>query len=156
MLAARTATWPEDERTQMAGVVAALRPSPHHLADILDWLEDLGARDGVTPASMLAAPKLRAALASPGSAPDRLKRWKEALRRLRYPRLVTREQEFAAAVRALDLGRGVAIAPPPGLEGGIVSVTIHAVSAAELEAILDRLDHCRRAGDLAGLFALLA
>jgi len=155
MLAARTTAWTDEERTVMAGVVAALRPSPHHLADVLDWLDDIGARDGVRPAAVLAAPTLRAALAARGSAPDRLKRWKEALRRLRYPRLVARERDFAAAVRALDLGRGVAIVPPAGLEGSTVSVTIHVSSAAELDAILERLEHCRHSGDLTRLFALL-
>jgi len=156
LLAARTTAWTDEERAVMADVVAALRPSPRHLADGLDWLDDIGARDGVRPASVLAQPTLRAALAARGSAPDRLKRWKEALRRLRYPRLATRERDFAAAVRALDLGRGVAIVPAAGLEGGTVSVTIRAASAAELATVLDRLESRRRTGDLTRLFELLA
>jgi len=155
LLAARTATWTDDERVALATVAAALRPSPHHLADVLDWLDDIAARDGTRPAAVLAAPALAAAFASKGSAPDRWKRWKEALRRLRYPRLVAREQEVAAAMRALDLGRGVTIAAPAALEGGTMTVTIRAASAAELDATLDRLDAARRAGALARLFMLL-
>lgn len=155
LLAARTSSWTADERTTMADVVDALRPSPRHLADVLDWLDDIAARDGVRPAAVLAGPPLRAALASPGSPPDRLKRWKEALRRLRYPRLAAREQEFAAAVRALDLGRGVAIASPAGLEGATVTITIRAGSAAELDASLERLERSRGAGELGRLFRLL-
>jgi len=156
LLAARTAAWPEADRTAVAEVVAALRPSPRHLADVLDWLDDIAARDGTRAAAVLAAPTLRAALAARGSAPDRLKRWKEALRRLRYPRLAAREGEFGAAVRALDLGRAVTIVPPAGLEGGTLSVTIRAASADELAAALDRLEQCRRAGALVRLFDLLA
>ncbi len=155
LIAARTATWSADEQAALTAVVEALRPSPHHLGDILDWLDDVAARDGVRPAAVLAAPALGAALAARGSAPDRLKRWKEALRRLRYPRLVAREQAFAAAVRALDLGRGVTIAPPAALEGGVVTVTIRAGSAAELDATLERLGAARRDGALARLFDLL-
>jgi hypothetical protein len=155
LLAARTVAWADDERAALAGVVAALRPSPRHLADVLDWLDDIAARDGTRPAAVLGAPTLRAALHGGGSPPDKLKRWKEALRRLRYPRLVAREQAFAAAARALALGRAVAIAPPAALEGGTVTVTIRAASAAELDAILDRLARARDAGEIARLFALL-
>lgn len=155
VLAARTAAWADDERAALAAVVAALRPSARHLTDVLDWLDDIAARDRVRPAAVLADAGLRAALAGAGSAPDRLKRWKERLRRVRYPRLVAREAEFGAAVRALDLGRAVAVAPPVALEGGMVTLTIRAGSAAELEAILARLDARRRTGKLAKLFDLL-
>jgi hypothetical protein len=155
LLARRTAAWTDSERDALTAVVAALRPSPRHLADMLDWLDDIAARDGVRPAAVLADPGLVAAVASAGSAPDRLKRWKERLRRLRYPRLAVRETEFAAAVRALDLGRAVAIAPPPAFEGGTITLTIRAGSAAELEVILAGLDERRRGGALAALFALL-
>ena len=155
LLTARTAAWTDDERALLAEIVAALRPSPRHLADVLDWLDDVAARNGSRPAAVLGAPSLQAALRGGGSAPDTLKRWKEALRRLRYPRLVAREQDFATAVRALELGRGVSIASPAALEGGTVTVTIRAGSAAELDAILDRLARARDAGELARLFALL-
>jgi hypothetical protein len=152
VLAARTAGWNDDERTALAAVIEALRPSARHLVDVLDWLDDIAARDGVRPAALLGNPNLRAALAGPGSPPDRLKRWKEQLRRLRYPRLAARQMEFAAAVRALDLGRGVAVTPPASFEGGTVTVTIRADSAEELHAIVARLDDRRRRGALAKLF----
>jgi hypothetical protein len=155
LLAARTEDWSDDERGALARVVAVLRPSPRHLADVLDWLEDIAARDGMRPAAVLAESGLQHALAGSGSAPDRLKRWKETLRRRRYPRLAAREAEFAAAVRGLDLGRAVAIAAPAAFEGGAVTITIRAGSAADLEATLDRLDGARRRGALAELFALL-
>ncbi|MCC6850639.1 MAG: hypothetical protein IT294_19285 [Deltaproteobacteria bacterium] len=155
LLAARTSAWTDDERAALVAIVATLRPSAHHLGDALDWLDDLAARDGGRPASALDRPELQAALAAPGSAPDRWKRWKEALRRLRYPRLAARERAFAAAVRALDLGRNVAIAPSPAFEGGRVTVTIRAATVDELVASLDRLAEARAADDLARLFALL-
>jgi hypothetical protein len=155
LLASRTASWTTEERGALAAVVEALRPSAHHLGDVLDWLEDIAARDGVRPAAVLDDATLRAALASRGSAPDRLKRWKEALRRLRYPRLVGREQAFAAAAHDLGLGRDVTIAPPAALEGGVVTVTIRAASAAELQLSVDRLAEKCRSGDVPRLFALL-
>lgn len=155
LLAARTTSWTAEERDAMATLVAVLRPSPHHLGDALDWLDDVAARDGVRPGAILAAPTLRAAAASPGSPPDRWKRWKEALRRLRFPRLAAREAEFAGAVRALGLGRAVAIAPPPSFEGGEITMTLRAATAEELAAVLARLGEANADGTLARLFALL-
>lgn len=139
----------------LAAVVGELRPSAHHLADALDWLDDVATRDGIRPAAVLATPALRAAASSPGSAPDRWKRWKEALRRLRYPRLAAREAEFAEAVRALDLGRAVRLVAPPAFEGGEITITMRAATADELAAALDRLARAHADGALARLFALL-
>lgn len=155
IVTARTADWSASEREALTAVVEALRPSPRHLVDVLDWLDDIAVRDGVRPAAVLGDAGLRAAIAARGSAPDRLKRWKERLRRLRYPRLASREAEFAAAVRALDLGTGIAIAPPTEFEGAAVTVSIQSRSAAELDAAVQRLDICRRNGALAKLFDLL-
>ena len=155
LLAARTAGWTAEDRAALAAVVAALRPSAHHLADALDWLDDVAARDGVPAATLLADPTLRAAFAARGSAPDRWKRWKEALRRLRYPRLVTREREFREAVRALDLGRAVTVGPPPDFEGGVVTVTVRVASERELVDCVGRLTKAQRAGVWARLFELL-
>lgn len=155
VLATRTTEWAPEERAGLAALVAELRPSAHHLADALDWLDDIATRDGTGPAAVLAAPALRAAAASPGSAPDRWKRWKEALRRLRYPRLAAREAEFGDAVRALDLGRSVRIVPPPAFEGGEVTVTVRAATADELAAAIDRLARAHADGTLARIFALL-
>ena len=155
IVAARTADWSASERAVLIAVVEALRPSPRHLVDALDWLDDIAVRDGVRPVAVLAEPGLRAAIAGRGSSPDRLKRWKERLRRLRYPRLAAREATFATAVRALDLGPGVMIAPPTEFEGGTLAISIRAGSAEELDAIVAQLEDRRRRGALARLFDLL-
>lgn len=155
MLATRTATWAADARGGIAAIVDALKPSARHLGDILDWLDDIAARDGTSPGATVDDPELRRILASGGSAPERLKRWKERLRRLRYPRLAAREQTIAAQVRAMDCGAAVTITPPPGLEGGTATVTIRARSAAELATALERLRERVERGDVERLFALL-
>ena len=155
LLASRTATWSDSARAELARIVAALRPSTRHLSDVLDWLDDIAARDGTAPGATLADAELRAIIASGGSAPERLKRWKERLRRLRYPRLAARERAITEHLRAMDCGPAVTIAPPPALEGGVVTVTIRARSTAEVTAALERLRTRVARGDLERLFALL-
>jgi hypothetical protein len=153
--AERTAAWTADERAALDEVVAILRPSPRHLTDILDWLDDVAVRDGVRAASVLAHPELARLLRARGAASDRLKRWKERLRRLRFPRLSAREEGFAAIVRSLELGAGVSVAAPPGLEGGAVTVTIAVPSAAALAGAVERLRAGIARGAVERLFALL-
>jgi len=155
LLAIRTSDWTPAERAVLADIVGELRPSAHHLGDVLDWLDDIAARDGTRPASPLADPTLRAALAGSGSAPDRWKRWKEALRRIRYPRLVAREQAFREAARALDLGRGAVVAPPSDLEGGVVTVTLRIGSPGDVADHVERLMNAQRSGAWSRLFEVL-
>ncbi len=155
ILAARTGAWPDDARAVLAGVVAALRPSARHLSDILDWLDDVAARDGTSPGAALADAELGRIVAAGGSAPERLKRWKERLRRLRYPRLAARERAIADQLRAMDCGPDVVITPPPSLEGGVATITIRARSAAELAAAVERLRAGIARGDVDRLFRLL-
>jgi hypothetical protein len=155
LLAIRTSDWTQAERAELADIVGELRPSVHHLGDALDWLDDIAARDGARSAAVLADPTLRAALAGSGSAPDRWKRWKEALRRLRYPRLVARERAFRDAVRELDLGRGAAVAPPADLEGGVVTLTLRIASADDVMDHVERLVKAHRSGAWSRLFDVL-
>ena len=155
LLAARTAGWSDDTRVALSGLIAVLRPSARHLADILDWLEDIAARDRAVPGAVLADPELRAIAASGSSAPERLKRWKERLRRVRYPRLAARETVLAEQIRAMACGPAVVITPPAGLEGGVVTVTMRVRSASDLGDAIERLRAGIARGDVVRLFALL-
>jgi hypothetical protein len=155
LIAERTTTWTAQERVALRTVVEALRPSARHLTDILDWLDDIAARDRVRPAATLADHDLQAVLRFRGSRADRLKRGKERLRRLRYPRLAAREAAVADLVRAMDLGSAVVVAPPPLLEGGLVTITMAVRSPEELAAALERLRDGIARGDVGRLFALL-
>jgi hypothetical protein len=155
ILAARTAAWNEDRRSAFASLVAELRPSAHHLSDILDWLDDIAVRDGAPPGAILDDAELRAIANSGGSAPERLKRWKERLRHLRYPRLAARERAIADHLRAMACGPSLIITPPAGLEGGVVTVTIRSRSPAELTNAVETLRMQIARGDVERLFALL-
>ncbi len=155
VLAARTTGWPEAARAALAAVVAELRPSASHLTDILDWLDDITVRDGSAPRTILADERLRAIAAGGGSAPERLKRWKERLRQLRYPRLATRERAIAEHLRTMACGPRLAVAPPAGLEGGVVTFTIRARSTADLTETVEELRTRIARGEVERLFALL-
>ncbi len=155
LVATRTVAWTVPERARLDAVIVALHPSPRHLGDCLDWLEEIAARDAGRTAAALEDPELQAALRARGSAPDRLKRWKSRLRRMRFPRLAAREAEIAAAVAALALGPAVAVAPPPDLEGGVLTVSVRARSSRDLAAALERVRASLTSGAFERVFALL-
>jgi len=154
LAAARTAGWSAADRAALASVVRALRPSPRHLSDILDWIDDIVIREGSCPGDVLAHPALTATLAG-GSAPDRLKRWKTRLKRLRFPRLAAREALIAERISALGLGAAIRVVAPPDLEGGVLVFDIRAGSADALEAALLRVRERVADGSIAALFALI-
>jgi hypothetical protein len=156
MLGARTADWACSDAEALRARVATLRPSARHLEEILDWIDDIAARDGCAPAVTLADTELQAALRAAGSGPDRLERWKARLRRMRYPRLVARESAIATAIAALELGAGILVTSPRGLEGGGVTITLRAASSGDLEVALDRLRRAVEESRFEQVFALLA
>lgn len=156
LIASRTAAWIERERASLDAVIAALSPSARHLTDVLDWLDEIAAREGARPATALDDPDLQAALRARGSAPDRLKRWKTRLRRMRFPRLAAREAEIASSIDALELGAAVTVTPPPNLEGGLLTVTLRARSSSELAAAVERLRTPATSEAFDRVFALLA
>lgn len=111
-----------------------MRLGENHLRDFLDWLEEIALRDGLSFRDILQGAALSRISSDPRlSRNDRLKRMKEELRRLRFPRLARLEEQIQERVRELKLGPRLQISFPPGLEGGELTVHIKAASCAELE-----------------------
>jgi hypothetical protein len=155
LIAERTAAWSDVARETLVAAVASLNPSVRHLTDVLDWLDDIAARDGGPVGAPLGSPPLVAIVRGSGAASERLKRWKDALRRMRYPRLVERETALADAIAALRLGPDVTVMPPRDLEGGVITLTVRARTPAEVSTAVERLRAALEAGGLDRVFAVL-
>ena len=81
---------------------------------------EISLRDGCSVASITEGPELAPTLSdSRLSRNDKLKHAKEALRRLRYPRLTRIEDEVRRRLRSLKLDPRIRITVAPGLEGGL-------------------------------------
>ena len=102
------------ETDAMAIFAAAqeLRLRTGQLLSALEMLTDIGVRDGIGAAAILARSELRAALAGRGSRPERASAFIDKLRELRYPRLSQTRSRLEAAVAAMRLPRGLAIVLP--------------------------------------------
>lgn len=145
----------QDQEALMA-IVATLRASENHVRDLLDWLEEIAVRDGTPIKDVLAKDTLGALLTDPRlGRNDKLKRLKEELRRIRFPRLSQIETEITKRIQALKLGPQVQLAVPTGLEGGFLTVQLKATSHEELRQLLAELAQAVEKMEVKEIFELL-
>jgi hypothetical protein len=152
---ARWQAWTEEDQAALLTLAEELQLGENHLRDFIDWLEETALRDGGTSRGVLSQPEIRHPLASKLSRNDKLKAVKDALRRVRYPRLSRLEEDLKVAVKALDLGGRVRISFPPSFEGDEVTMEIKARNAKELDESVVRLRQRLDDGRLQQIFNLL-
>jgi hypothetical protein len=153
----RWLAWEEADQAALFRLVEALKVGENHLRDLMDWLEEIALRDRVRIHEILE----RSAVLDRQSDPrlgraDRLKRVKEELRRLRFPRLAQLEDAIAMRVRELKLYPQIKVAPAPGLEGGRLQLVFSVSNADELKSAIDKLAHAAETQSLREIFALLS
>ncbi len=123
----------------------------------MDWLEEVALRDGVTIQAVLSTKAVDNIATDPrlGRA-DKLKRIKEHIRRLRYPRLAEIEDLIRAKIQELKLAPEIRLSVAPGLEGGNLRVEFSAASHDELKSLTEKLRQAAEKKLPAEIFDLLA
>jgi hypothetical protein len=123
----------------------------------MNWLEEIALRDQVRIHEICQSQAVAAIESDPrlGRA-DKLKRIKELLRRLRFPRLAELEDAIRARIRDLKLRPQIEISIAPGLEGGRLHVTFSALTADELRSAIGKLAHAAETESMREIFALMA
>jgi hypothetical protein len=86
---------------------------------------------------------------------DRLKRVKEQVRRLRFPRLSRLEDAIETKIRELRLYPHIKLSVPPGLEGASLRVEFTAKGRDELNSLVAKLGAAAKSETMAEIFALL-
>ena len=115
----------------------ALKLGENHFRDFLDWLEEIALRDGVGLCEVLKGESFVNTLSDPRlGRNDKLKRVKEELRRLRFPRLSRIEGEIQQKIRGLKLKPQIQMSIPRDLEGGALTVRVKATSYEELKRLV--------------------
>jgi len=152
----RLAAWGEKSRNALFRLALTLKMSENHVRDFTDWLEEISLRDGTTPGDVLSSAPIRNIETDPrlGRA-DKLKRIKEQLRRLRFPRLSAAEDFVKARIREMKLPPSLRMSAPPGLEGAKLRAEFEASSVRQLEELAGALTQATRNPALATLFAVL-
>jgi hypothetical protein len=152
---ARWLGYNEADRRALLQVIREVRPGENHFKDLLDWLDEIALRDG-TPIAMLLQKELSGVLSDPRLARnDKLKRLKEELRRLRFPRLAAIEDEIQRRIRNLKLPRGISLNVPQGLEGGGVALKIEATRREDLRRLAADVSRAIDSDDMKEIFTIL-
>jgi hypothetical protein len=145
----------QDQHAFMA-IVTTLKASENHVRDLVDWLEEITLRDGIEIRDVLSREAFAAILTAPRlGRNDKLKRVKEELRRIRFPRLTQIEAEISRRLQALKLKPQAQIAAPAGLEGGFLTVQLKARSHQELKQLIADLAQAVDRNEVKEIFAML-
>lgn len=128
----------------------------NHFRDFLEWLEEISLRDGLRPSDVVRGESFLRISSDPRlGRNDKLKRIKEELRRLRFPRLSQLEAEIRKRIRALGLKPGIQVIIPPALEGGSLTVQVRAASREELKRLAEEFARALESETMKEIFALL-
>lgn len=148
--------WDQPARDALLRLAVGLKVGENHLRDLMDWLEEIALRDQLTIGEILARRSITDIESDPrlGRA-DKLKRVKEELRRLRFPRLAQTEDSIRLRIQELKLYPQIRLTVPPGLEGGKLLVELRASSAEELKRLAVKLAEASDKYSVQEIFALL-
>ena len=145
-----------EDRQALMDIAAALRASENHVRDLLDWLQEIGLRDGTSIGTLLSKETFGVILTDPRlGRNDKLKRVKEEVRRMRFPRLSQIETEIAKRIQALKLKPQAELAVPAGLEGGFLTLQVKAWGWQELRQLLAELAQVAEKAEVKEIFELL-
>jgi len=149
--------WAEADRNALAEIAFALKVSENQLRDAMDWLEEIALRDQSTIHKILGGNVITEIHTDPrlGRA-DKVKRIKDQLRRMRFPRLAETEDAIQRKVQSLKLHPEIRVSVPPGLEGGRIQVEISAASREELRRASKKLSDATENELTAEIFTLLS
>jgi hypothetical protein len=146
----------EADREALLALVETLKAGENHFKDLLDWLEEISVRDGVGVAQVLGREELARIASDPRlGRSDRLKRLKEEVRRLRFPRMARIEDEIERRIRDMKLNPQILVTVPPGLESGAVTVQVKATNYEEMKCLIGDLAQLTEGEQMKQIFALL-
>jgi len=118
-------------------------------------LEEIALRDGVDLCHILQREPFLGISSDPRlGRNDKLKRIKEEVRRLRFPRLTSMEEAIRKRLQEIRLSPQIRITVPPGLEGGL-TVQMRAASRKELERLVGELSQLLEKKAVQEIFSLL-
>jgi ParB-like chromosome segregation protein Spo0J len=133
------------EGERLARLFSELALSLGKQRELLRWLEEIAARDGLSIGRLLDDPPIAAIIGDPEKDRNlKAQRLRGHLRRRRFPSITGVESRFEGLVQALELPPHLRLIPPPDFEGETFCLNCRFASTEELRQCLQGLDRlCR-------------
>jgi hypothetical protein len=150
----RWCNWAAEDGAALLSLSLAVTPGENHLRELMDWLEEIEIRDALSIRDVLQSQEHIVTDPRLGRA-DRLKRIKEQIRRIRFPRLAQLEDSIRTRIKELRLPPGIKVSLPPGLEGGHLRFEFTVTNPDGLKTIVGKLSEVSESPSVAKIFSLL-
>ena len=152
----RWLSWDANDGAALLEIALSLKAGENHVRDLMDWLEEIALRDGIAMGEILRSKNISDIRTDPrlGRA-DRLKRIKDQIRRIRFPRVSQIEDSIQSKIRQLKLPPTVRLSVPAALEGGDLQIEFTAGNLGEFRNILAKLGAAVENESLAEIYVLL-
>lgn len=125
------------EREAVLSLLEELRPNQNKRNEILESLQMIGRRDGVSPLKLL---QDILAKTPNRQTPQRLESVREELQKIRYPRYSKKKEEFEKIIQSLKLSNKIQVIPSPFFEEGKVEIKFKIGSDEEKKEMLKLLE----------------
>lgn len=142
--AVEVAGWDFESARAVLDLLRLLRCSASIQVEIIERMEEISIREQKSRLDLLNDPRLQEVVSDDRDHRRKTQAIRDLLARMRYPRLIEREQNFQREVKSLGLPPSVRIVPPPAFEGDGWKMELYFSGAGELR------DAIAAAGDLAG------
>ncbi len=131
----------ERDRRLVFRLVYDLRLSKNKQIEVIDSLRDITRRDDCSVSGILDSTGMKCILKDNDlNIPQKARRVRRFIRKLRYPAIVRAEEDFLEMTRTLNLGDGIRLAPPPSFEGDRYRIDFQFGTIDELERKLKKID----------------
>jgi len=147
----------EADRDVLLDLASELSIGENHLRDFLDWTDEMSLRDGVGLGKIIKGDSIEPIWTdSKLGRSDKLRRIKEELRRLRFPRLAQVEREIQKRIRSMGLKSEIQLTIPPSLEGGSLTVQLRSTSHEDLKRLTRELGPLLDRPEIKEIFDILS
>ena len=149
--------WDDLARDSLFRLAASLRIGENHLRDLMDWLEEIALRDQSKIDEVLADKRINEVESDPRlGRTDKLKRVKEEIRKLRFPRLAQIEDSLRARIQEIKLPPEIRLTVPRGLEGGKLQIELSVSNPQDFKRLAGKLAEAADSNAVCEIFTLLA
>ena len=145
-----------EDRESVESFAEKLEASSNTFRELLQLSVEIARRDSIELRDVLCQPVILEALAVGGGRKNRQKCVREALERLRFPKLAEVREELEACVQEILSDTGVRVQLPTDLEGDKLSICVSAKSGQEFSSFATKVDKMSKHPKLERIYAILS